>query len=160
MKDMALALGIPLRRLPFLYFRGRRQMRDHILRLEPFPGMVNVIQTLHAEGHTLAIVSSNSTANVRKFLVRYNLQDYFASIKGGAGIFGKVSPIKQLRTKHQHSTTWYVGDEVADIASAKAASVKSIAVTWGFGSKNILEELSPDGVAQQASDILKIVSRV
>jgi phosphoglycolate phosphatase len=156
MKDMALQLGIPLWRLPSLYFKGRRVMRGHILHVKPFNGVPEAIKALHDDGQVLCIVSANSAKNVRQFLRHYKLDSYFSSVRGGAGLLGKVTPIKQLlrRYKVAPDECWYVGDEVQDVASAKAAGVKSLAVSWGFANVEKLAQYEPTALVELPQEIV------
>ena len=57
-------------------------------------------------------------------------------------------------------TIWYVGDEVNDVVSAKAAKVKVAAVSWGFANRNSLVERQPDFIADKPKDLLNIPERV
>lgn len=160
MKDMALKLGVPLWRLPFLYFKGRRVMRAHMDDLRSFAGMKEVITTLDGQGHKLYIISSNSGKNIRRFLIKNSLSQYFHAVKGGAGLFGKDNLMRQMIRKHKMTgDIFYIGDETTDIRAAKVAKVKSIAVTWGFASKEELSAKEPDMLALTPDDILRI-SRV
>lgn len=157
MKDMALELGIPFWRLPFLYFKGRRVMRQHMDNLRAFVGMTELIETLTDNGHKLYIVSSNSGRNIRRFLIKKSLSQHFYAVKGGAGIFGKDNIIKQIIRRYKVTgEVFYVGDETTDIRAAKAAGVKSVAVTWGFADKAELASKEPDFLAMTPDDILKI----
>lgn len=144
MKAMALKLGIPLWRLPFLYFKGRRVMRRHLMHVQPFGGMPEIIEALHAGGDQLFIVSANSARNVRMFLRQNRLDGYFKGVRGGAGIMGKVAIIRQVIARYRLSKSecWYIGDEVGDMVAAKVVGVRAVAVTWGFASINSLEEVA------------------
>lgn len=156
MKDMALQLGIPFWRLPFLFFKGRRVMRSHMDNLRPFVGMTELIETLSGSGHTLFIVSSNSGRNIRRFLIKKSLSQHFYAVKGGAGLFGKDNIMRQLIRRYKITgDIFYVGDETTDIRAAKAAGVKSIAVTWGFAGHDELAAKEPDYLAMTPDDILK-----
>ena len=146
MKDMALKVGIPAWRLPLVYFRGRRLMRGYMPQLPAFAGMLELIRQLHSDGYRLYIVSSNSNRNVKIFLRQHNLTQCFTGVRGGAGFLGKASIVSRLliRSKVKLEDAWYVGDEVTDIASAKAAGTKVVAVTWGFAEPGSLERLCYD----------------
>ena len=54
----------------------------------------------------------------------------------------------------------YVGDFYTDIIAAKRAGMKSIAVTWGFSTKERLLQEKPDFIAEQPKDIWKIVNEL
>lgn len=157
MKSIALQLGIPFWRLPFLYFKGRRVMREHLLHIQPFPGMPGVIRSLHQEGNVLNIISSNSRRNVRFFLRHHNLDDCFQVVRGGAGYMGKVWPLRQLKRRFKTDDCWYIGDEITDIVSAKTAGVHNIAVTWGFASKHELSLLAPTYIVETPPELHTIL---
>lgn len=160
MMDMALEIGIPFWRLPFLFFKGRRVMRAHMDDLRPFVGMTELIKTLSDNNHQLFIVSSNSGRNIKRFLIKKSLSQYFYSVKGGAGLFGKDNIMRALFRRYKITgDVFYIGDETTDIRAAKAAGVKSVAVTWGFASKDDLASKDPDYLAMTPDDILMISRR-
>ena len=47
----------------------------------------------------------------------------------------------------------YVGDETGDIYAAKSAKCTAVGVTWGFASKNKLEEQKPDFIAENIDQL-------
>jgi phosphoglycolate phosphatase len=159
MRRLALHLGVPVWRLPLTYFKGRRVMRAHMEHVEVFPGMDTVIRQLHQDGALLFIASSNSTHNIRNFLKHYGLSHYFTVVRGGAGIMGKSSVIKQLIVRYRltRSATWYVGDETSDVVAAAGAGVPCLAVTWGFADPKKMQMLEPAAIAHQAKDIPKLL---
>jgi phosphoglycolate phosphatase len=159
MKDLALRLGVPIWRLPFLYFKGRRVMRAHMERVEPFPGMVDTVRQLHQDGYLLFIASSNSGRNIRHLLRRQGILACFRAIRASAGITGKPALIGQLLLRYRLSkrSVWYVGDEVIDIRAAQRSGVRSMAVGWGFADPAKLEQLQPDAFAAKPVDIVRIV---
>jgi len=161
MRRLALRVGVPLWRLPYAYFKGRRTMRAHMEHVQIFPGMEAVIRRLHKEGAELYIVSSNSVHNIRSFLRRYELDDYFKAVRGGAGVLGKSSAIKRLMQRYSLSraTTWYVGDETKDVVAATASGIPCLAVEWGFADMRKMQLLEPAAVAKQAADIPVILER-
>src|SRR5665213_2988284 len=128
MAAMARHLGHSWLRLPGLFFKGRRQMGDSINRLKPFGNMAEIIEKLHAEGHELFIVSSNSVKTVRAFLHHHNLHTYFLEIYGGVGMFGKASALRQLlREQHlEAKDSVYIGDELRDVQAAQAIKLPVI----------------------------------
>lgn len=153
MKDIALKLGIPYWRLPYIYFKGRRVMRKHVLHIRPFKGVPELIRDLAESGHHLSIISANSTKNVRAFLREHDLNSKFGTVRGGAGIFGKIRPTRRLKRKFPRDITCYIGDEVSDMISAKTAGVHSIGVTWGFASHDELERCNPDAIVDRPDEV-------
>jgi len=159
MRQMALRLGVPVWRLPYTYFKGRRVMRAHMEQVQPFDGMISVILQLHKEGYLLFIASSNSGRNIRQLLRRQGILSCFRSIQSGAGVTGKSAMIRQIiiRFRLRRDTTWYVGDEVGDVLASDRAGVHGLPVSWGFADPDRLEAMRPSGVAQKPDDILRMV---
>lgn len=162
MMAMGRALGHRYWKLPRLFYRGRRAMREQIKHVEPFEGMPDVIRKLHNEGHELFIVSSNTVENVHAFLHRHKLHTYFLEIYGGVGLFGKAPALRQLLKEQQFdvSECIYIGDELRDVEAAHAVGMRSIAVTWGFAGIKDLENLRPTALADQPDDIISILEEL
>src|SRR5579884_3740272 len=149
--SMARRLGYSWWKLPNLYLKGRTSMNRAAGRMETFSGISSVIKKLHAEGHQLFIVSSNSVSNIRRFLKKHKLRQYFVQVYGGIEVFGKAPVYRQLLKDHslEPNQTYCIGDEVRDIEAAKTVGIKSIAVTWGFASEADLINIRPAGLARQ-----------
>ncbi len=160
MKDIALQLGIPYWRLPYIYFKGRRIMRQHVLHIRPFKGVPELIKELAAAENQLSIISANSTKNVRAFLREYDLNEDFDVVRGGAGIFGKILPIRRLKRRFTTGICCYIGDEVSDMVSAKAAGVVTIGVTWGFASHEELERCNPDAIVDKPAQVKAAIDKL
>lgn len=52
----------------------------------------------------------------------------------------------------------YVGDSEIDITTAKNAHIPSVAVTWGFRSREQLLNYSPNWIVDKPSEILELIS--
>ena len=155
-------LGLPWWRLPGLYFKGRRLMEHAIKDLRPFDGMSNLIKKLHAEGHELFIVSSNSVHNMRTFLRRQNLRTSFLEIYGGVVVFGKAPALRQL-LKDQNlelKDAVYIGDELRDVQAAQSIGLRTIAVTWGFADKFDLKAQRPTAIVDTPKELMQILENI
>jgi phosphoglycolate phosphatase len=159
MVAMARHLGHRWWRMPRLLFKGRWRMGSVINQLRPFDGIPAVLAKLHAEGHELFIVSSNSVRNVRAFLSHHKLQTYFLEIYGGVGLFGKAPALRRLLKEHQLELkdTVYIGDELRDIEAAQSIKLPVIAVTWGFARSSDLEAQQPAALANTPADLIRIL---
>lgn len=146
-------------KMPFLVSRGRKKLREEMDRIRAVDGMPRVIKQLKASGHELYIVSSNSEQNIKFFLKQHDLEQEFAVVDGGAGIFRKARRLRHLikRNKLDADDVFYVGDEVRDIEAAKHAGVRIISVTWGYNNMAALVAHHPDFVARKPADIPKLV---
>jgi len=121
--------------------------------------MGKVIEELHAEGHQLFVVSSNSTRNVKRFLKHNHLYSYFVSIRGGVGLFGKPRVLRRLmkRNRFQTDECIYIGDETRDVLSAKSIQLRVIAVEWGFANPSFLRDMLPTAMAARPQDIIHVI---
>lgn len=157
MKDLALQVGIPLWRLPFVYFEGRAKLTKRMHATPIFPGMVEVLAALQAEKYQLFIMSSNSKRNINRFLSEHGLGGYFTRVYGSAGWFGKGPSLKKaLKRNHlEPSKTVYVGDEVRDVIAAQIAGMPSVAVNWGFSSDEALLKHSPTILVRSPAELQK-----
>jgi phosphoglycolate phosphatase len=146
--------------LPLLLLRGRYMMKQRIKEIKLFDGMVKTLEELHAEGHNLFIVSSNSSRNVIELLKQHHLEESFVDIEGGVSLFNKDRALTKLvkRNSLDSRETWYIGDELRDIDAATTTQLRSIAVTWGFTDKNTLISHQPTAVAEKPTDIMTILN--
>lgn len=158
--QIALELNIPKWKIPWLIFRGRRMFRDHMRSVKVHEGVPGVIQALYDKKIPLYVLSSNSKSNVEKYLRWHHLESYFVKVYGGAGPFGKTRILRRLFKKEGVSRqgSWYVGDEVRDIAGAKGAGLKIVAVSWGFNSRQALLEKEPEELVDTPEQLLKVLT--
>lgn len=155
-------VAIPKWRVPYLLFRGRKMMSRRIGDVTPFLDIPSVIRRLHEMGYRLCILSSNSTRNVETFLDENKLSEYFTSVDGGIGLFGKARAVKRIMKRHhvQPKDCIYIGDEVRDVEASKRAGVSSIAAAWGFNAAEILAAHHPDALAQAPSELPALIDKL
>ncbi len=146
-------------RMPWLLVRGRAMMRRDMETILVFEGIEDVLKRLQADGVAVYIISSNSPGNIRKLLVGKGMEGYFKHIYGNVGLFGKAKMLRRVIARNHLDTvnTYYVGDEGRDIEAAKRVGVKSVAVTWGFNSAELLKKHHPYAVAGSPKDLVKIL---
>lgn len=159
MQVMARRLGYRWWSLPQLFLRGRRRMQDNVGQIKPFQGMPEVIQKLHAEGHELFILSSNSVRNIHAFLHAHDLHTYFLEIYGNVGLFGKAPALRRLLRGNDLdiNNAIYIGDEMRDVEAAQSIKMAVIAVKWGFARPQDLQALHPTALAEKPADIITIL---
>lgn len=162
MAAMARQLGFHWWRMPRLFLRGRHSMNKVIKQLQPVKGMPDVINALHAEGHELFIVTSNTVKNVHKFLHRRELQTYFVEVYGGISLFGKAPALRRLLREHYFhlDNAIYIGDELRDIEAAKFLKLRVVAVSWGFARRSDLESRRPDAIVESPDELLSFLENV
>jgi phosphoglycolate phosphatase-like HAD superfamily hydrolase len=149
-------------KMPWLLILGRRMMGKRMKEIPVFEGMPRVIEELHAQGHELFVVSSNSHRNVKKFLKAHHIYKYFVEIRGNAGLIGKSRILKRLLKSNHFDVkdTIYIGDETRDILATKLIGMRIIAVSWGFANTEFLESMRPTAMAHTPQDIIRILEEL
>ncbi|WEF31690.1 HAD-IA family hydrolase [Pseudoduganella chitinolytica] len=136
-------LGLPRWKLVPVVLQFRALMAQNIGRIALFDGMRGVLHALAARGVRLAIVSSNSEANVRAVLG--DDAHLFAHFECGAALFGKRRRLRRVAQKSgvADRRVLCVGDEVRDIAAAHAEGFDFGAVGWGYAHPRVLQAQAP-----------------
>jgi phosphoglycolate phosphatase len=160
-REVAKELKVPFWRVPQATAAVRKMMHARMEYLRPFEGMVEMLHELWQRGCKTAIVSSNAYENVSAFLARHGI-DRFEHVSCGVGLFGKASRLKQLTRAPQFAglNTFYVGDEVRDVAAANTAGLRSVAVSWGYAERDALEAQRPDYLVHGPGELLSVLAPV
>ncbi|NVE00763.1 HAD-IA family hydrolase [Massilia sp. BJB1822] len=136
-------LGLPAWKLLPVARQFRSLMAQHIARIQLFEGMRELLRALAAEGHVLAIVTSNSEANVRAVLGEE--ARLFTHFKCGAALLGKRRKLRRVIADSgvAREQVLCVGDEVRDIEAAHAEGLDFGAVSWGYARPDVLQARAP-----------------
>jgi phosphoglycolate phosphatase len=80
----------------------------------------------------------------------------FVDLYGGVGLLGKGRVLRRVlkRNSLDPEHTWYVGDEVRDITSAREAGLRIMSVTWGFNNAEILQKHRPTRLIETPDELL------
>lgn len=152
---------LPLWKLPLVTRSMRRQMAEHIHEIKLFAGANQLLRELAAAGVLIAIVTSNSKANVIQVLGPDNVSHirYFGC---GASIFGKQRKIRQVLRISGVSADQVlcVGDEIRDAEVAEAMGLTFAGVGWGFTHPDQLQRFSDLPILKQPGDLLPMVMSV
>jgi phosphoglycolate phosphatase len=112
--------------------------------------------------YTLTIVSSTYSNSIHEILLREGIAEYFTDVLGADVDPSKVVKIKMLLEKH-HSDPHdcvFVTDTLGDIREAHKCSVPSVAVTWGFHTKEDLQKGEPVVFIYDPKDFVLTIKNV
>jgi phosphoglycolate phosphatase len=125
--------------------------------MKPFDGLIPVLAALQKD-HLLAVISSNGYRTIRAMLDRFGFAPYFQEILGADFRFSKKEKIAYALQKYgiPGERAFYIGDTVGDILEARAAGVRSVAVTWGWHSRERLAAAGPDVLVDRPEELLDI----
>jgi phosphoglycolate phosphatase len=130
---------------------------DYYQDVKPFSAVLPVLEELC--GHNvLTIISSNSSRAIRKILARFQYNGCFQDILGSEFHLSKKTKIDHAIATYRinRDNTYYVGDTSGDIKEGKAAGVKTIAVTWGWHSRELLAAAQPDFLIDDPEELKNI----
>lgn len=158
-REIVRYFGVPSWKMPFIAAHVRKLAAAEAENIRLFEGVPNVIRQLACHGVAVAVVSSNSEANVRKVLGP-ELAGLVAHYGCGASVFGKAAKFRQVmrRAKVAHDEVLCVGDEVRDIEAAAKAGLASAAVTWGYAAPETLCACRPTVVFRAPAEIAGAVA--
>ena len=159
-KEILSYLGISLFQLPIWIRKIHSDINKEIISLKPTVDVLSVLSELDQNDYLIGILTSNTKKNVKQFLEKNNL-DFFDFINTGKSVFGKSHLINKILRQNQASKddVFYVCDEVRDIEAAKKSGIQSIAVTWGYNSKNALLKEKPDFLIDTPEQIREILAK-
>jgi phosphoglycolate phosphatase len=154
-------LQVPMYKIPLLAAEVYRKYQRALHNVHLFPGIKEMLQHLNNEGFQLAILSSNSEANIRAFLQHQEI-DSISQVICSRYIFGKDKLLLRfLKTqKLSPAEVLYVGDEQRDMVACRQVRIKMIWVNWGYDAFELVQPLQPDFIAYQPGDIIAIAEGI
>jgi phosphoglycolate phosphatase len=160
LRQLLQTLGVSWWHAILIMRRIRRLINGPMNEALVVPGMTEVIRALETK-HKLFILSSNSLTNVRDFLQRHEIDTCFTDITGNAYPFSKKHKLVKMIRQNDllNDQIWYVGDEPQDIKAAKKASIKSVAVTWGYSNVHMLETQQPDVLVFSPDELISLFNK-
>lgn len=155
-REIVAALGVPAWKLPVIARHMRALASRDIESIRPFPWSAGILESLAGRGVRLAVVSSNAEANIRRALGPHcaRIETYAT----GASLFGKAAKFKAVLKAAGTSpaAALAIGDEVRDIEAARSAGLDSLAVTWGYASRDALAAAGPTWIADTPDDLMRL----
>ncbi|MDD9940132.1 MAG: HAD hydrolase-like protein [Myxococcales bacterium] len=153
-------IGVSWHRIPMVAARIRREMEGQVPKLPVIDGMQPTLHELHKHVK-LGILTSNTRKNVNDFLAAHDLE-VFDFVGTASNVWGKGRRLRALlRSKGlTPGEVAYVGDEVRDIEATRSASVRMIAVAWGYSGRGLLEAHDPDHLVDVPADLVEVVKEL
>lgn len=149
----------------WLRFAERYRERYYALGvpIEPFPGVVETLDALRAEGLEQAVVTSKISWGATGELTDTGLLDRFATVVGHDDCeHHKPDPdplfvaMERLCLDDPGSIA-YVGDTPSDVKAAQAAGCHAIGAAWGSLDPERVKAENPDLLARRPSEVLAYV---
>ncbi len=134
---------------------------NYLIKTAPYPGILELLKTLRQNGVRTGVVSNKPDSTVQELseALFQNLAD--VSVGEKTGIRRKPAPDTVLAAMEQlgatREDTVYVGDSEVDIATARAAGIPCISVTWGFRDRDVLIKAGAETFADSSEALLKLL---
>ncbi|MGA3208011.1 MAG: HAD family hydrolase [Syntrophales bacterium] len=123
----------------------------------PFAPLLPVLMELKKD-NILAVISSNVSRVINDILSKHGFHVCFRDVLGADFGYSKIEKILHAMNSFQveKDKTYYIGDTTGDIKEARLAGVKTVAVTWGWHSKEKLKTVRPDYLIETVDDLRTI----
>lgn len=130
---------LPAWKIPLIANAFIRLMAGDIEQIHLFAGVADLLKQLADRGVQLAIVSSNSEANIRRVLGPETAA-LITHYGCGTSLFGKQHKFRKAMGNRgiQAGEVLCVGDEVRDLEAAQKAGMAFGAVAWGYTRADVL----------------------
>lgn len=130
----------------------------------PYDGIPELLQTLKAAGHTLAVASNKYQAATEKIVAHFFPNTFDIVLGERENVPRKPNPqivfdiLATLHNTSKSSSVLYIGDSLVDADTAKAAGVSLALCTWGFCTAEQLSTAQPNYFVKNPLEILSILA--
>ena len=144
-------------------FYRQRYVPTGMLENAVYDGIVPMLERLLQKGKKLYVATSKPEVYSRRILKHFQLDQYFTFIGGASLDSSRNEKGKVIRYVMETCQLWapdtiiMVGDRLHDILGAKECGLRSIGVTYGYGSREELIQYGADFIAETVPDIDKII---
>lgn len=134
-----------------------------VLEAELYSGIKELIRDLAKSGKNVVLATSKPEIFAKKILERFGLEKDFLFIAGATldGTLNAKQDVIAYALKNIGNTKIedcvMIGDRNCDINGAKANNMKSIGVTYGFGTKEELKTAGADYIAENMEELRKLL---
>lgn len=129
----------------------------------PYPGIRELLETLKSQGHKLYVATSKPEVMAEKVLNHFDLAKYFDKICGALMDRSRSSKSDViaylLRENGMADNMIMVGDTHFDVLGAADHGIKTIGVSWGYGSTEDMEKAGAVAIAHSCEELLDLLNR-
>lgn len=129
----------------------KRKMKRFFTEVKPFQGMHELLKAI-SDRNALTVITSNDSRIVWQFFKKEGI-DCFDEVVGAEVERSKVKKIQKTMSRYQNRPAYYVGDTKGDMIEGRQAGAVTVAVTWGWHSKEKLTEGAPDYMVHTLAEL-------
>ena len=128
---------------------------------EMYPGILELLSGLKKRGYKLAIASSKPENFVRIVAEYFHIDSYFDEMVGSEPNGERTNKtevieeaLKRLGLSEHREQVLMVGDKEHDVFGARRAGLECVAVSYGYGTKEELENAHPLKLVNSTEELL------
>lgn len=154
--------GVPLRAVPGLARRLRRELKRKTDEIELTDEVADFIQDLHQRGFTLGIMSSNSPSLISSVVERAGIAHIVDFIARGGVIGDRAARLRHVVRRHSTGRIhWvFVGDEIRDVEAARSSGMTFVGVGWGVARPEALSDAGATHVARGWTELGELLESI
>jgi len=139
--------------------------KDGIFQLTLYPGIEAALTQLQASGYVLNIASAKPEGMIKEITAKFNLEHYFKG-QYGATLDERIRSTKTqvlqyaLQQSGADQSSLMIGDRDTDMVGGRDNGLRTIGVTYGFGSAAELEQAQATVIVTQPADLDAAVSKL
>ncbi|MDQ3949013.1 MAG: HAD-IA family hydrolase [Gemmatimonadota bacterium] len=138
------------------------QLENHDRLVRPYDEVAATLETLHARGHALAVVTSKAEPLAHRGLAHVGLDGFFDVVVGLESCERHKPDPEPVHTALDRlgiepDAAIFVGDSPHDMAAGRAAGVTTVAALWGPFTRLQLAASKPDYYIERMGELLPIV---
>ena len=126
-----------------------------------YAGIDDMLARLRGAGLELYVATSKAQIFATRILSHFELDGYFSAVFG-AELDGRRADKSDLlrfalTTTGTSAGAVMIGDRRYDVAGARSNGMRSVGVTWGFGSRDELIEAGADALVDSPQEIAAVI---
>ena len=141
----------------------KRYQREGIYEATVFDGIPDLLTQLHEQGWELYVATSKPAEYARQIVSHFSLNRFFRRVHGSqpdGTLARKEKLLRHVLKKESifHGEAVMIGDRLHDVLGAKINYVKTVGVTYGFGSREELETAGADWICDSPAEIMETLA--
>lgn len=130
---------------------------------EVYNGVIDMLDTLKAQGKTLAIATAKPTLYAKQILEIFEMTHYFDSIQGSrtkGELFPKdriIGTVLEELAIFDTEDCVMIGDTIYDIKGAQTHNMRTIGVTYGYGKEKDLRDARANKIVHSVEELKAVL---
>ena len=129
----------------------------------PYPGMIDLLKTLKAQGHRLFVATSKPEWMAEEILKKFELDSYFDRICGATMDTSRTEKSQViaylLGLTGSAENAIMVGDTKFDVIGAAAHNIPTVGVSWGYGTVEDMQNAGAVAIANTMQELLEYLTK-